>query len=306
MIAARRAGAALILAILAIIVLDCIVLGMLNLALQEQRIGSNRSVILQLRLDADGGIRRALASWTPAIDTMPIGSAARMHFPPARTAGALVSVERLDAHLFILESLASETPPRFGRASARLLVRPPALPPAIDPAPAPASSSGPVQVRATGAVSAVAPAQCAATASPYSILAPPFSITLEPGASVDAPTGLPPQPALVSEFTRLEALALPPFTAEGDSTITADAAGLLIVDGNVRISGSAVFTGLLVASGSVTIDQEAAVYGAIHAAAGLSVAGRIGWDPCAVAAAVDESGSSRPHQAGNRAWLPGF
>lgn len=306
MIASRRPGAALILAVLAIIVLDCIVLGMLNLALQEQRIGANRSVILQLRLDADGGVRRALGLWTPSIDTMSTGSAARRTLPAAQTPGSIVSIERLDGHLFLLESLAAEPPPRFGRASARLLVHPPALPPAVDPAPAPVSSAGPVYVQASGEVSADAPAGCIAGSSPNSILAPAFSVTLEAGATLDAPPGPPPQPAIMNDFLRLMTLARPGFTALGDSTFTADGAGLLIVDGNVTISAGAVFTGLLLTSGSVTIEPTGAAYGAIHAGAGLHIAGRVQWDPCAVTAAVDESGSSRPRPVGNRAWLPGF
>lgn len=306
MISPRRPGAALILALLAIIVLDCIVLGTLHLAIQEHRLGANRSVILQLRLNADGGIRRALGSWTVAIDTLATGSPARTMFPAAATPGSLVSIERLDDHLFLIESVARQRPPQFGRASARMLVHPPALPPAVDPAPAPVSSAGRVRIGATGSVSAHPPLACAAAPQTNSILAPVFGVTLDPGASVDAPAGLLGPHALIHDFLRLKALALPRLIAQGDSTLHSHANGVLIVDGSVTLSGGAAFTGLLVTSGSVTVEHTAALYGAVHAGAGLQVAGRVQWDPCVVMTAIEDAGLDHPEPAGTRRWLPGF
>lgn len=302
----RRSGAALTMALLAIIVLDCIVLGSLYLALHEARIGGNHSAVLQLRLDAESGIRRALGLWTLEVDTMPAATGQRLMFDTLATAGARVHVERLDDLLFLLESAAFERPPRFGRAAARMLVAPPALAVGIDPAPAPLSSSASVHVTATGVVVSAVPTGCAAAPTPHAILAPPFSLTIAPGASVDAPGGaLGPDP-LIHTFGRLLALAPPHTVAFGDTAITSVHSGVLIVPGNLTLTAGAAVSGLLVASGSVQIDPGAVVAGAVHAGGLLTVAGTVTWDSCSTMAAINAAGLDRPRPAAGRAWLPAF
>lgn len=301
----RRSGAALTMALLVIVILDCIVLGSLYLALQEVRIGGNGSAVLQLRLDAESGVRRALGLWTLEVDTMPAGNG-RLMFDTLATAGARVHVERLDDLLFLLESRAFERPPRVGRAAAGMLVAPPALAVGVDPAPAPLSSSGSVQVSATGVVVSAVPGGCAAAATPHAILAPPFSITSASGASVDAPGGPLGSAPLIHTFARLLALAPPHAVAAGDSAITTGHSGILVVPGNLTITGGAIVSGLLVASGAVHVDPGAVVTGAVHAGGLLTVGGTVMWDPCGVKAAVHAAGLDRPRPAAVRAWLPAF
>lgn len=304
--AQRRSGAALVMALLTLIILDCVVLGILHLALQEQRIGSNRSAVLQLRLDAESGLRLALGSWTAGIDSMERGSVHRSPVPTDETTGARVHVERLDDYLFLLESTASEPPPRAGRAVARLLVTPPALPPAVDPAPAPIVSAGPVHVTATGAVLASPPPGCSAAAPPHGILAPPLSVTVEAGAVLDAPAGpLAPQ-TLAGAVRRIAQLAPSQFVARSDSTIAAAAGGVLIVVGNVTIAAHAEFRGLLIASGSVRVEPDADMIGVVQAGAGVTVAGRTQWDPCLITATIRHAALDQPQPAGPRAWIPAF
>ncbi|HSJ30453.1 MAG TPA: hypothetical protein VK933_03405 [Longimicrobiales bacterium] len=302
----RRSGAALTMTLLAIIVLDCIVLGSLYLALQEARIGGNHSAVLQLRLDAESGIRRALGLWTLEIDSMPAATGQRLTFDTLATGGALVHAERLDDRLFLLESAAFEQSPRFGRAAARMLVAPPALAVGVDPAPAPLSSSASVHVTSTGVVISAVPAGCAAAPTPHAVLAPQFSVTIAPGASVDAPGGAVGPDPLIHTFGRLLALAPPHTVASGDTAITARHSGVLIVPGNLRVTPGAAVSGLLVASGSVQIDAGAVVAGAVHAAGLLTVAGSSTWDPCTVKAAISAAGLDRPRPAAGRAWLPAF
>ncbi|MBR9989780.1 MAG: hypothetical protein KFH98_08505, partial [Gemmatimonadetes bacterium] len=203
----RRPGAALILALLAIVVLDCIVLGTLHLALQEQRIGANRVTVLQLRLDAESGVRQALGLWNESIDTIPAGSAGRIALPAAQTAGAAVQIERLSDHVFLIESVTAEAPPRVGRAVARLLVEPPPLQPNVDPAPAPLSSGGAVHLLASSSVITSPPPDCPAAPAQYSVLAPLPGVTIEPGATLDAPPGPPEPQPLTGTLDRLFALA---------------------------------------------------------------------------------------------------
>jgi hypothetical protein len=293
-------------ALLTLIILDCVVLGILHLALQEQRIGSNRSAVLQLRLDAESGLRLALGSWTAGIDSMERGSPHRIPVPTDEMAGARVHAERLDEYLFLLESTAAEPPPRAGRAVTRLLVTPPALPPAVDPAPAPIVSAGPVHVMATGAVVSGPPPGCSAAAPSHGILAPPFTVTVEAGAVLDAPAAPLPSKTLAGAFYRIAQLAPSQVVARSDSTIAATSSGVLVVVGNVTIAAHAAFRGLLIASGSVRIESDADMIGVVHAGAGVTVAGHIQWDPCVIAVAIRDAGLDQPRPAGPRAWIPAF
>lgn len=293
-------------ALLAIIILDCIVLGSLYLALQELRIGGNSAAVLQLRLGAESGARRALGLWTLEIDTMPAGTGQRVLFDTLATAGAHAHVERVDDLLFLVQSAAFERPPRFGRAAARMLVAPPALAVGVDPAPAPLSSSGAVHVTATGVVISATPGGCAAAAPPNAVLAPPSGVTSAPGASIDGPSGALGADTLIHTFARLAALAPPHTVASGDTAVSGGHSGILIVPGNLTINGGAVVDGLVVASGSVSIHAGAVVAGAVHAGGLLTVAGTVTWDPCGVITEVGAAGLDRPRPAAGRAWLPAF
>lgn len=301
----RRTGAALVLALLAIIVLDCIVLGTLHIAMQEHRIGANRSALLQLRLDTEGGARRALGYWTAEIDSMPLGGSHRIAFPASVTAPAQVEIERIDERLFLVESLTAELPPRMGRARARVLLRPPALPPATEAALVPVTSAGPVHITASGRVTISPTAGCAAAPPTYSVHVQSHALTTDPGAFLEAPAAPSgPQPVL-DAFERLAELA-PVLVAEADSVLTTDAAGVLLARGSITLNGTAEFRGLLVAHGSITIGPEAAVIGAVHARAGVTLAGMVQWDGCVVQNAIEASRLNRPTEAAPRAWLPAF
>ena len=300
---ARRRGAALIMAVLTIIVLDCVLLATLHLALQENRIAANRATILQLQLTADGGIRHALSFWSMALDTMPAGDATRIQVPAPVTPGAAVHVERLAEHLFLFESVASESAPRIGRASSRLLARPPAIPPAADPAAAAASSASTVVVTSSGSVDAAATDSCS-LAPGVSIAAPPFAIAADPAARITGSTGTTHPDALVHSVPRLLALASPRYVTAGDSTIASGSRVAVISRGNLTVTGT--LTGILIAAGSITIQSGAAVHGAVHAAGAITIAGAVTRDPCAVAAAVRSARLTRPRPAPGRAWLPTF
>ncbi|MGH7448317.1 MAG: hypothetical protein ACRELT_12190 [Longimicrobiales bacterium] len=300
----RRPGAALVMALLMIVVLDCIVLGTLRLSLQEHRLAANRSSVLQLRLDAESGAKRALGLWTADIDSLPVGAGHRIAFPPLQTPGSAVQVERVAEQLFLVESTAVEPAPRVGRASARLLVFPPALPTGVDPAPAPASAAGVIHVLGTGLITTSAPAGCIEVPPPNSILGPSFGITIDAGATLDAPIGALGPRALSRSFDRIRDLWPAPVPL--DSTLSIDAAGALLVSGDFTVAAGIEFRGLVIAGGSVTLEPGAVIRGAVHAAGALTVAGTVAWDPCAVADGIEQWGLDRPNPAGSRAWLPAF
>ncbi|HEX6308345.1 MAG TPA: hypothetical protein VFZ69_09175 [Longimicrobiales bacterium] len=301
----RRHGAALVMALLLLVIIECVVVGSLHLSLQEHRIGTNRAAALALRLRAESAVRRALGQWSTAIDSMTVGASSRI--PLAAAPHTHVEVERIAHDLFIIDAVAAEPAPRVGRTAARLLLRPPALPPHVNPALTPVSASGPVFVAAAGAVSAAAPPGCSVASAPFTIRTPqPSAVTIAAGAVLDAPTGLLMSDDLTAAFGRLAAFADSSYVARADTTVTGSAAGVLIVDGSLTLSSGAAFTGLLLVRGTLTIDPGAAVHGAVHAGAGGRIDGAVSWDPCAVAAAVADAALDRPQAAGPRAWLAAF
>jgi hypothetical protein len=301
-----RPGAALVMALLAIIVLEFIVLGTLHLALQEGRIGANRALGLQLRLDAESGVRRALGMWSPDLETLDPGRYLSIDSLPADMPRTLIRVERIGDRSFIIESVATEPSPRVGRVAARLLVQPPAIPPDVNAAPAALSSAGAVRLRSTATVSVDPAWSCSLTPAVYALLAPSPGILIDPGAAMDAPAGDPEARPLSSFLDRLLTLAPQDVRADTDTIISADFEGALIARGDVTIAAGTTFRGLLVADGTVTIETSAAVLGAVHAGASALVAGEIRFEPCLVADAIRAGGLDRPRPFGARPWLPGF
>lgn len=319
--AADRRGAALVLALLILVMLDCIVIGALHLSLQEHRIGTSRSMLLRLRLDAESGARLALGHWSARIDSMPIGSQHRIAVTVGRAGTADVRVERLGEYLFLVHSTAAETEPRVARASARLLLSPTPLPPGIDPAAAPLSAAGTVHVLSTGELRVPAPTDCdpPGNTTYAALVTHPFTWIVDAGAVVDAPSGPLTQPSAITAYDRIAGLAgsrASATIATGDTTIrtgtAADSQGVgtgpaphvLMVGGSLTISAGVALRGLVLSRGAITIEAGASVDGAVHAGGNATIAGSITLDRCAVARAVDASGLDRPSPSGSRAWLP--
>ncbi|HEX6135800.1 MAG TPA: hypothetical protein VFZ24_17635 [Longimicrobiales bacterium] len=303
----RRAGIALVMALLLLVVIDCIVLGSLHLSLQEHRIGSNRAIALGLRLEAESAARRALGQWSALLDSMTPALSRRIVVAGAAAPHTHVEIERLSDHLFMIDAVAREPAPRVGRAAARLLVHPPPLPPGLDPAASPLSAAGPVLVAPTAVVSATANPACPAGVAVHSIRARQLhDITIAAGALLDAPAGLLTSHDLTASFDRIAALARPAFVTHADTIITSSTTGLIIARGNLVLTGGAVFTGLLIVRGSVTLDPGTAVHGAVHAVGGATLHGTVQRDPCAVGAAVAAAALDRPRPAGPRAWVAVF
>jgi hypothetical protein len=302
-----RPGAALVLALLLLVVLDCIVLGTLHLALQEHRIGSNRADALRLRIVAENAIREGLGFWSGAVDSMASGSPGRMLL---QTGAAAARVERLGEHLFLIAAEAREPAPRVGRAAARLLVHPPALPRDIDAAPAPLSANGRVHVLASGIVTAQAAPECTppARAASSILTRSPFDVVADAGALLDGAPGLSGPRQILTVLDRLIALSRHHrvLSVSTDTVLSSDATGVLVIDGSLTIAAGVHIRGLIVARGSISIEPGSAVTGAVHAGSDAVVAGTVQWSPCAVADAVSAARLTLPRAAGRRAWVPAF
>lgn len=302
-----RSGAALAAVLLLLVVLDCIVLGTLHISLQEHRIGANRQSALQLRLDAESALRAALGSWTPALDSM--AAATPRTFPAHGIDRTTVTAERLGENLYLLHAVALEAAPRAGRAAARLLVKPPPLPPDIDPAPAALSVRGPVHILPTGRVS-TAVRICGRPSPVYSVRATDVdALRVDPGGLLDAPPGPLAERSLTAILDRLASLAAqgPGLRlVTGDTILGEPAAGAWIVQGSLIMAPGAAFEGLLVVRGNLSLEPGSVVGGAAHVGGAAIIGGELRADPCLVGTAVDAAGLRAAEPAGRRAWIPAF
>jgi hypothetical protein len=124
-----RAGGALALVIVVMLVLDCVVLGTIHLAMLERTLAGNATLALRARLAAEGAAATALAPWQSRFDSLAVGSTATL--PRATTPDDIsvsVTVDRVAANLLLVRAVASLSEPLIGHATASALFRPPVLP----------------------------------------------------------------------------------------------------------------------------------------------------------------------------------
>jgi hypothetical protein len=291
-----RSGAALLLVLLLVVVLDCVVIGMLQLAGQQRRIAHNRAALLQLRLAAESVTRRTLIDW-PITD-----SAAPFH-----SAGSGLGIETrlvlepLRAHAFLLTASAWR-PGSAARFQTTLLVHPPPLPSSADPTSA-AIAADIAIVRATADI-IVAPG-CAALAVPAIRSG---ALSLDGGARVMgavAERGSDLRAHFEAVARHLAAAPHRGTVADRDTLIHGTAGGVLLVRGNLSFATGAAFDGLVLALGAVRVEPGARITGAVHSGT-ADVAGTVESDPCAVETAVHRSGLRRAGPLGSRARVPSF
>lgn len=301
----RREGAALIISILVMLVLDCVVVGTLHLALLEQRMANTGAGTMRLRLASEGAARRGLAAWTPAVDSLevadlpvPLTSSTSPDGLLART-----TVRRVSAAAWLIEAQARQPVPGTGRATASLLVLPPPLAPHLQPAVAAVAATA-VSITSSAVVRADRTGACVAPGD--AVLVPdPAAFTLAGAALVDgAIRELSPATDLAGDADRLFAGA--------DSILTDGThvdgyhSGALFVDGSLTIATGSHVAGLIVVDGDVLIEPGARVAGALHASGSVTIAGELAMDGCAALDAIDDAGLRFARPFPGRAWLPGF
>jgi hypothetical protein len=302
---AARSGAALIIALIVLAVLDCVVLGTLHLAMLERRVAANVAAALALRLDAEAAVRSVLPRLDATIDTLALGSA------PARFGGVAApnghataaTVERLPADLLLITGVARLPARAHGRGNATLVVHPPALPAGVHAAAAALTARGGVRFGPQGRVIAGDTAILAAD---------PAAIT---GADGDAIGGLvsvlTPASDVVAHTERLLLHTRPPAGAavrmahdglEVEDSFT----GILIVAGDLVVRAGVHVSGLIVVGGSLVLEGGARVDGAVHVAGVAEVDGVIAADRAGVETAVYAAALREPRPPAERAWLPSF
>jgi hypothetical protein len=300
MISRRRPGIALVLALVLLVVLECIVLGVVETARMQHRLAINRARSLDARHLAEGAVRRALVEW-------PVESLSDPFTIARDTAGTTVrrTFTPLPGSLFLLEAEATAGPPGHPvRHTSALIARAPILAAGDDPGGAALTAA--TATLTSSAVAGVGPmGDC--TTTPAAAVRTAGATLVLPGATVSgrieeySPEDLSPRPAL-------ERAAADPHlhVAEGDTTLAADASGLLVARGAVTLAAGVRFRGLIIGGGDLEIAADAGATGAIWISGAAEVSGTLIHDACAVDDAVYSARLRAARPLPGRAWVPAF
>jgi hypothetical protein len=299
----KRAGAALVLALLVLLVLEGVVLGTVYLAVQERRIADNGITTLRLRLAAEAAARAAAAVWPVALDSLP-GALS----PEVRSAGAggvvLRTVyQRIDSTLVLAFAEAAEPPPRAGRARASLLLQPPLLSEQRIP-PAALIAGAAVKLGDGAQLAAASETACASETNPApdALRLPAHDLLVRaPGVAIVGTTTIAPfAPDWTTLIARLAAVSPPrsPHVAGGSAVIA--------VAGDLTIPANTAVRGLVLVTGTLVVEAGAIIDGIVLAAGPIEVNGTIRFSACAARDAVHAAGLHRPRAYPLRASVPAF
>jgi hypothetical protein len=300
-----RDGSALLLAVLVLLLVDCIVIGTVQVARLERSLAGAAVDVLTLRLEAEGVLTAVAADWPEAADSLSPGR------PPLRIVidgaapghAADAELEALADGLFLIRGRARREPPQTGVAAATALVLPPALPKSADVVPAAVSA---YTLTGIGTVSAAAAPGCPHAPRPAALLVQQVAAN-QPDIDrmVDV---LDPADALAAMLPRiLAAAAVAPGVLIGDDVIVEDhMTGVLITRGDATLITGSRLDGLLIAGGSVRIDEGAVVHGAVHAGGAVTVDGHVRLDVCRGEEVVRVAGLRQVRALGHRPAIPAF
>lgn len=289
----RRAGAALILAIVIVAVIQCLVVGTLHLAMQEHRLASNGATALRLRLAAETALRTAPEQWRSALDSLSVGAADSVH-SAVSTDGIARSamVVRIDSALYLITGTAAEPLPRSGRAAAAGLFLPPLLPSGDMPHAA-LAVAGRVTVRAGAHVSAWNAQPCAPGAAIQ--FADSTFLNVDPTATLlgDIVTAPLPDVPFIVRSARLR-------------TDSAATAAVTAIHGDLHLGQGERLAGLILVHGSLAIDAAAEIRGVAIVTGDADIGGSVFYDPCLALAAARSARLDRPRPHTRRPVVPAF
>lgn len=300
-----RPGAALLLVLLLLFLLDCVMLGAVHLAVTERRLAQNVDTALRLRLHAESAVREGAAAWDAAIDSLVNGAAPRvvLQVTTSDSIEATATIQRIGETAFVLRGEAALLPPRGGRASAVLLLRPPALAPEADPALAALTAGGAVRLGPDATLTADGTALLVHDPADVELFDPTQVL-----GSIEVIVG---PDDVIAQLDRLVMLFDPPPGASSrfhgaEFALTFDFTGTLLVDGNLHVAAGVAVHGLVITRGALVVEADARIEGAVHTGGPADVRGSIVLDRAAVEAAVADAGLREPSPFRGRAWVPGF
>jgi hypothetical protein len=298
----NRTGAALVVALLVLLVLEGVVLGAVYLTVQERRIADNGVTTLRLRLAGEAAARAAAATWPPGLDSLAAGELSR-ETVALGTDGLVMRTryQRIDDALVLVFAEAAEPPPRAGRARAALLIEPPLLPERLLPLAALAAGAG-VALGSRALVAATAGASCAddPADSPDAVRLPSAgALQREPGATLEGPTRT---VALEAWWSGVIAGARAALPAVADTT----APGVIAVVGDLTVPRDAVIRGVVLVDGALVLGAGAVIEGVVVATGPIEVQGTIRFSSCAARTAIRAAGLHRPRVYALRPSVPAF
>jgi hypothetical protein len=271
-------GGSLVATVIVLLVLDCVILGTLHLAMLERAMAGSAIDTLRLRLAADEGLAVVIAGWDARLDSLPPAGVSPISTVPGTDGVAVtVTAERRAPLVVLLRATASLPAPRFGRATAALLVVPPLLPPGF---------SGDAPIYAAGGVE----------------FGPEGVVTGAGGEISAAADAIQRITAAAGLLHGREGIVIQPSGSPVDMSCTA----VVFSAGNVTIQAGAVMTGLLIATGDVRIEPGAAVMGAVLAGGHVHVAGVVHFDALTVTEAIATARLAEPVPLPGRGRLPAF
>jgi hypothetical protein len=300
-----RDGSALLLAVLVLLLVDCMVIGTLQIARLERRLAGAAVDLLTLRLEAEGALAVVVAEWPAMADSLAPGRPALRIAVEAAAPGhaADAELEALAGGVYVIRGRARREPPQTGAAAAAVLVLPPALPPSADAAPAAVSAQA---LSGTGTVSAAAAPGCLNEPRPAALLVQhPVGNQPDIEGYVDV---LDPADALPGRLTRIQTAAIdaPGVLIEDDVVVEGHMTGVLITTYDATLIAGGRLDGLLIAGGTVRIDEGAVLHGAVHAGGAVKVDGHMQLDVCRVEEVVRASGLKRVRALRHRPAIPPF
>lgn len=333
-----RDGFALVLSMLIVIALAVLSTGMLIVAAQEAGIASAAAAAARARTAAEAEVRRALSAWsTRRASALPPGAALSTHPRPE----AELAIRRLDSTLFVVTArVTASFRLRQAEAGAGALVRtldPLRLQTRVSVAAAAADTSARLEGGSVSGLDA-----CALAPPLPGVLAPAVDgaatldgdppVTIAP-PPVDPLAGIPlraiadvvPTGAAGSPRPAVEASVCAPgpwnwatarpdhpcgtpalIHSEQDLTLRGgEGFGVLVVDGDLTITGDFVFHGLLHVRGRLLLDGGS-VTGAVRAGHLLLRQGQLRYDSCALEQAFRAPAFDRAFRPPGRWWVPVF
>jgi hypothetical protein len=306
----NRRGAALVIALVVLVIIECVIIGTIHVAMMERRVAHNALLAARLRLTAGSAAREAAVRWSPVLDSMAPGDRFPVHADSTGPIVTSVTVERLNRGLLLVRATAEQRPPGHGRTAAAVIVVPPALSAGVDPAAAAVSAT--TVVAADGAAITAEGGECGGDVA---VRVGGGTLDVAPAAMVIGEV----EPIqvdlmLTSYMTRLALAAAAAAAAgpehvlftDGDAPIDEAFTGLVIAGGDVIVSGGGRVRGLVVAGGDVVIEQGATVEGAVHAVGRADLRGAVRLDACAVRDMLTATGMDRPRPFPGRSWIPAF
>jgi hypothetical protein len=319
-----RPGGALIVAIVVLVLVECIVVAMVHAAMLERRAGGNVETALRLRLAAEAAANQAAARWSPAMDSLLLPGA-RLELQPEPVAGphgvvTTARMERLFGGIFLVEAQAGIPQLPAARGSAALAVVAPLLATEADVATA-ALTAASATVTATGFIgmassdptSSHAASPCSTSGTVAIALSDLSGLDVSRAASIDGAVIEVDADAMVTrDMPRVRASAL---RAAYDSLLRFWPDRMRVVDGitgvvvagrDLVVATGATFRGVAIVAGDLVVEEGGAIVGAAHVAGHAHVAGYIMLDPCAADSAAHAARLRHARPLYGRRSLPGF